>query len=301
MPGRKWREADRFDVGISFIGDAYNRSHFDHRAAGSPGAQLDRDGLVRRNRDRALIPSREAKWQLHCVWINASSTPRLAEFTREQRCGIEHEGDGLCGRCRVSDDQRASLATFRKAYEAVGRTFIRAATDINGVDQVSAAAIGPFVDGNQRLPFRWGDGFWREVPLTEQGPATVVHQDVVTPVPVRVCREGHLAGGVTDNPVGHDGTDGEPRPVCGIAPHPPEIDIPVGARLRPPAQLGGVCIKAIIPCEQPNRIGMIQPAGRVPGPVGGIDKDAFFLWIARRADKAIHFGFVAMAVGWDGV
>ena len=148
MPGRKWREANRFDVGISVIGDAYNGSHFDHRAAGSPWAQLNRDGLIGRNRDRALIPWREAKWQLHCVWINASSTPRLAEFTREQRCGIELEGDCLCGRGRVSNDQRAALATFRKADEAVGRTFIRAATDINGVDKVSAAAVGPFVDGN---------------------------------------------------------------------------------------------------------------------------------------------------------
>ena len=101
--------------------------------------------------------------------------------------------------------------------------------------------------------------------------------------------------------MGHDGADGEPWSVCGIAPHPPEIDIPVSGRLRPPAELGSICVKAIIPREQPNRISMIQPAGRVPCPVGGIDKDAFFLWIARRADKAIHFGFVAMAVGWDGV
>ena len=62
LPGRKWREANRFDVGISVIGDAYNGSHFDHRAAGSPWAQLNRDGLVSRNRDRALIATREAKW-----------------------------------------------------------------------------------------------------------------------------------------------------------------------------------------------------------------------------------------------
>ena len=157
------------------------------------------------------------------------------------------------------------------------------------------------MDSDERFPLRCRDGLWREVPLTQQGSATVVHQDVIAPVAVGVRGEGHLASGVSDDAMGHDGADGEPRPVSGIAPHPPEIDIPVSARLRPPAQLGGVCIKAIIPCEQPHRIRMIQPAGRVPGPVGGIDENAFLLWIACRTDKAIHFSFVAVAVGWDGV
>ena len=62
LTGCEWREADGLDVRASVITDTHDGSHFDHRAAGGSGAQLDRDGLVGWNRHRALIATREAKW-----------------------------------------------------------------------------------------------------------------------------------------------------------------------------------------------------------------------------------------------
>ena len=277
------------------------RGQFEHRATGFPGAELQGHRFVARDADLRRLAAAVARRQLHAVRVDHPGVPGLAGLTGKERRGIETHRNRRHPRGRVAGDQRAGLAIARPAHVAIGMALVGTTADVAGIDHVSLAGLRPLVDRDERLPFLGRDRSRREVPFAEQGAAAVVHEHVVGPIAGQVGREGHLPAGVADDSVRHDVRDREPRPVGRVAPHPPEIHIAVGRRLRAAGELRPVAVEPIVARQEPDRIRVVQPRRRMPRPIRRVDEDALRPGGHGGDGEAMEFRRVAVTVGGDHV
>ena len=246
-----------------------------HWATAFAGAEFEGHRLVTRDGNLRRLAATVGRGQFHAVRVDHAGMPSLTGLAGEQRRGVQADRKRRPASGRITRDQRPRLAVAGPAHVAIGMALVGTTAHIAGIDHVGLAGLGPLVDRDEGLPFVGRDRSRRQVPFAEQGAAAVVHEHVVGPIARQVRREGHLAAGVADDPVRHDVGDREPRTVGGVAPHPPEVHIAVGRRLRAAGELGPVAVEPIVARQEPDRVRVVQPRRRMPRPVRRVDEDAF--------------------------